>query len=36
MTYKTAPKLVPTFSLLIAGTGVKRSDKPTSLNSAIE
>jgi hypothetical protein len=36
MTYKTAPKLVPTFSLLIAGTGVNRSDKPTSLNSAIE
>ncbi len=36
MTYETAPKLVPTFSLLIAGTGVNLSDNPTSLHSAIE
>ncbi len=36
MTYETAPKLVPTFSLLIAGTAVNLSDNPTSLHLAIE
>ncbi len=36
MTYETAPKLVPTFSLLIAGTGITLGDNATSLHMAIE